>query len=111
MSDVVSAPGGENLEQLSDQLASVVAPPVPPMPGVNLVGYAEFFLPIFLLLGLATRFSALGLLIIVAMIQFYVLPEALRSPHTSWAAILLVLLSPGPGQISVDQVIRYLSRW
>lgn len=84
--------------------------PVPPLLGAYLVSYAEFFLPIFLLLGFATRFSALGLLIIVAMIQLFVLPEALWSLHIYWVAILLVLLSLGPGPISVDHVIRYLSR-
>ncbi len=91
-------------------LTKFSAVPVPPMLGAYLVSYAEFFLPIFLILGFATRFSALGLLIIAAMIQFYVLPEALWTLHIYWAAILLVLLSLGPGQISVDHVIRYLSR-
>ncbi|MEI7806747.1 MAG: DoxX family protein [Hyphomicrobiales bacterium] len=84
--------------------------PVPPMLGAYLVSYAEFILPIFLVLGFATRFSALGLLIIVAMIQLFVMPEALWTLHVYWASILLVLLSLGPGQISIDHVIRWISR-
>ena len=47
------------------------------------------------MLGFATRFAALGLLIMTALIQIYVMPEALWSVHVYWAAILLVLLSRG----------------
>lgn len=86
------------------------AVPVPPVLAAYLVSGAEFLLPILLVLGLATRFAALALLIMTAMIQLYVLPGALWSVHIYWASILLVLLSLGPGQISVDHVIRFLSR-
>ncbi len=86
------------------------AVPVPPMLAAYLVSGAEFLLPILLVLGLATRFAALALLIMTTMIQLYVLPGALWSVHIYWASILLVLLSLGPGQISVDHVIRFLSR-
>jgi putative oxidoreductase len=44
------------------------------------------------------------------LIQVYVMPEALWSVHIYWAAILLVLLSRGPGQISVDHIIRFIAR-
>lgn len=84
--------------------------PVPPVLAAYLVSYAEFILPILLVLGFATRFTALGLLIMTALIQVYVLPEALWSVHIYWAAILLVLLSRGPGQISVDHIIRFVAR-
>jgi putative oxidoreductase len=84
--------------------------PLPPLFGAYLVSYAEFILPIFLLLGFATRFSALGLLIITAMIQVYVMPEALWTVHIYWAAMLAVLISLGPGQISVDHIIRFIAR-
>jgi putative oxidoreductase len=75
-----------------------------------LVGYAEFILPICLVLGFGTRFIALGLLIMTAMIQIYVMPQALWSVHVYWAAILMVLLSLGAGQISVDHIIRFVTR-
>ena len=84
--------------------------PVPPLLAAYLVSYAEFILPVMLLLGLGTRFAALGLLIITAMIQIYVLPGALWSVHVYWAAILLVLVSLGAGQISVDHIIRLIAR-
>ena len=75
-----------------------------------LLSYAEFILPICLVLGFATRFAALGLLIMTALIQIYVMPEALWSVHVYWAAILLVLLTRGAGQISVDHIIRFIAR-
>jgi putative oxidoreductase len=73
----------------------------------HIVGYAEFFLPICLVLGFATRFAATGLFIITIVLQAYVAPEALWTAHAYWASILLVLMSVGPGEISVDQAIRY----
>ncbi|HEX3858988.1 MAG TPA: DoxX family protein [Pseudolabrys sp.] len=91
-------------------LTKYSAVPLPPLFGAYLVSYAEFILPIFLLLGFATRFSALGLLIITAMIQVYVMPEALWTVHIYWAAMLAVLISLGPGQISVDHIIRFIAR-
>ena len=62
---------------------------------------------IFLVLGFATRFSALTLLVITIMIQYYVLPGALWTTPIYWAAILLVLMTCGAGIISIDQIIRY----
>ena len=63
-----------------------------------------------LVLGFGTRFAALGLLIMTAVIDVYVMPQALWSMHIYWDAILLVLLSLGAGQISVDHVIRFVTR-
>jgi len=91
-------------------LTKYAALPVPPVLGAYLVSYAEFILPICLLLGFATRFAALGMLIMTALLQIYVMPDALWSTHVYWAAILLVLLSRGPGQISVDHIIRFTAR-
>ena len=91
-------------------LTHYAALPVSPVLGAYLLSYAEFILPICLLLGFGTRFVALGMLIMTALIQIYVLPDALWSAHVYWAAILLVLLSRGPGQISVDAIIRFIAR-
>lgn len=84
--------------------------PVPPVLAAYLVSYAEFLLPVMLVLGFATRFAALGLLVMTAMISFFVLPQALFTTHIFWAAILMVLISRGPGQISVDHIIRTVAR-
>ena len=84
--------------------------PVPPTLAAYLVSYAEFILPLMLLIGFGTRFAAIGLLIMTAMISIFVMPEALFTTHIYWAAILLVLISRGPGQISVDNIIRTIAR-
>jgi putative oxidoreductase len=68
--------------------------------------YAEFVLPILLVLGAATRISALLLLIMTVLLQVFFAPEALWTTHVYWAAILLVLMSVGPGQVSMDQIFR-----
>lgn len=84
--------------------------PVPPALAAYVVSYAEFVLPILLVLGFATRFAALSLLLMTALISIYVMPQALFSAHIYWAGMLLVLLSQGAGRISVDAIIRYVAR-
>lgn len=84
--------------------------PVPPTLAAYALSYAEFILPAMLVLGFGARFAALCLLIITALIQVYVLPDALWTVHVYWAAILTVLLSRGPGQVSVDHIIRLFTQ-
>ena len=84
--------------------------PVPPVLAAYLVSYAEFILPLMLVIGFGSRFAALGLLIMTAMISIFVMPQALFTTHIYWAALLLVLISRGPGQISVDNIIRTIAR-
>jgi putative oxidoreductase len=61
----------------------------------------EHVLPVLLLLGLATRLSALGLLGMTAVIQVFVYPDAYAT-HGTWAAVLLYLMAHGPGRWSLD---------
>jgi putative oxidoreductase len=82
--------------------------PLPPTVAAYVFSYAEFVLPICLVLGFATRLSALALLVITVLLQVYVTPDALWSVHVYWIAILLVLMSLGPGAISVDRLIRHV---
>ncbi len=82
--------------------------PIAPTVAAYLFTYAEFVLPICLVLGFATRFAALGLLIMTVLLQFYVLPAMWWPAHVYWASILLVLMSVGPGAISIDAIIRYV---
>ena len=80
-------------------------------PAAYLLSYAEFVLPICLVLGFGTRFAAFALMIMTAMIQIYVMPYgACGALHVYWAAILLVLLSRGAGKISIDAIIRTVAR-
>ena len=62
---------------------------------------AEHVFPLLLLLGLATRFSALALLGMTAVIQIFVYPDAWPT-HGTWAAVLLMLVAQGAGRWSLD---------
>lgn len=62
---------------------------------------AEHVFPLLLLLGLATRVSALALLVMTAVIQLLVYPGAWPT-HGTWAALLLMLVAQGAGRWSVD---------
>ena len=75
-----------------------------------LAAVAEHLLPLLLLVGLATRFSALGLLGMTAVIQLFVYPDAYPT-HGVWAALLLYLIALGPGALSIDHALarRYAS--
>lgn len=70
--------------------------------------YAEHFFPILLILGLASRLSALALLGMTAVIQIFVYP-GLWDIHLFWAGALLLIIAKGPGMISVDWAINRLT--
>jgi putative oxidoreductase len=72
--------------------------------------YAEFVLPIMLVLGLGTRFVALALIAVTVLMQMYIAPQALWTAHIYWASILVVLVSLGAGKISIDQIVRMVAR-
>lgn len=84
--------------------------PVPPAIAAYLVSYAEFILPVMLVIGLGTRFAALGLLVITGMILAFVAPDPLATAQIYWAALLLVLVTQGPGAVSFDHLIRRFGR-
>ena len=90
--------------------AQYAALPLPPTVAAYLFSYAEFALPVCLVLGFATRLSALALLVMTVLIQVYVMPEALWTTHIYLFAILMVLMSVGPGAISLDALIRTICR-
>ncbi len=77
----------------------------------QMAALGENLLPPLLFLGLMTRVGALGLLVMTAVIQFYVFPEELLNPngnwaeHLQWAAPLMVVLQRGPGAISLDGIL------
>ncbi|MBL8593694.1 MAG: DoxX family protein [Devosia sp.] len=66
-------------------------------------GAAEIVLPILLVFGLATRMSALGLLIMTIVVQLTV-PDG-WPVHVTWAAMALGLMAWGPGRLSADHVL------
>lgn len=67
-------------------------------------GVLEIVLPLLLVLGLGTRFSALALLVMTGVIQL-VAPEGWETYHLPWAAMALGLIALGPGRISLDHLI------
>ena len=69
-----------------------------------LAATAEHVFPILLLLGLATRFSALALLGMTLVIQLFVYPDAFPT-HGLWAAAMLYLMARGPGVVSLDHLV------
>ena len=70
-----------------------------------LATYAEHLLPIMLILGLATRLSALGLFVMTLTIQIFVYPDAFLSTHFGWFALALGIMAYGPGKLSLDHII------
>jgi len=69
-----------------------------------LSGCAEVTFPVLLVLGLATRFAALGLLFMTLIVELTV-PEG-WPVHVTWAAMALAIIAWGPGRVSLDYVIR-----
>jgi putative oxidoreductase len=67
-------------------------------------GSAEILLPILLVLGLATRFAALGLLVMTLVVQLTV-PGGWPL-HLTWAAMALAVMAWGPGRFSLDRLIK-----
>ena len=81
------------------------AVPLPPHLAAILATVAEHLFPALLLVGLATRGSALALLGMTLVIQFYVFPDAWWPVHSLWAAMALVLIVRGGGNFSIDHLI------
>ena len=79
-------------------------PLIPPEVAAPLAAIAEHVFPFLILIGLATRFSALALLAMTVVIQLLVYPGA-YPVHGTWAAILLFLMAWGPGALSLDRLI------
>jgi putative oxidoreductase len=80
-------------------------PLIDPVIAAHLAAFAEHFLPILLVLGLATRFAALALLGMTLVIEIFVYPGAWPT-HGTWAACFLILIARGAGTWSLDHVIK-----
>jgi putative oxidoreductase len=70
---------------------------------------AEIVLPVLLVVGLATRFSALALLVMTGVIQL-VVPEGWANFHLPWAGLALAIIALGPGRLSLDHLLERLPR-
>lgn len=77
---------------LSPQLAATLATSV------------ELICPVLLVLGLGSRLATLPMLAMTFVIEAFVYPEDWLQ-HLTWAAMLLFILSRGPGVLSIDHFI------
>jgi putative oxidoreductase len=82
-------------------------PLIDPTIAAHLAAVSEHLFPVLLVLGLGSRFAALALLGMTAVIEIFVYPAAWPT-HGTWAACLLVIIARGPGIISLDHLI---ARW
>jgi len=80
-------------------------PVISPRLAAYLATYAEHLFPLLLIVGLGSRLSAGALLVMTAVIQFFVYPGA-WSTHLLWASALAFIIFRGPGQLSVDHWLR-----
>ena len=80
-------------------------PVIPPEIAAYMAVSIELTAPVLLVLGLATRPTALVLLGMTTVIEVFVYPQAWPT-HIQWAAMLLVLLCRGAGTASLDHWVR-----
>jgi putative oxidoreductase len=83
-------------------------PFVDPEIAARLAAATEVTVPIFLFVGLASRIATLPLLAMILVIQTLVYPNA-WSDHLMWSSALLLVLTRGPGVLSLDYLIARVS--
>lgn len=79
--------------------------PAPDMVAL-IVSIAEVTLPVLLVLGFATRFVALALLVMTGVIQL-VFPDGWANFHLYWASLAVGIMAVGPGPLSLDYLIAH----
>lgn len=107
--DIVAGEFQFGLPRLSDSVVALFRdeyrlPWLPPELAATAAAFAEHVFPALILIGLATRFSALALLGMTLTIQLLVYPDAYPT-HGVWAAVLLFIVARGPGIFSIDHLI------
>ena len=86
-------------------VAEYALPVIPPDWAARLATGAEHLFPVLLVAGLCTRWSALALLGMTAVIEIFVYPLAWPT-HLTWAALLLPLIVHGGGRWSLDRLLQ-----
>ncbi len=79
-------------------------PLIPPEIAATLAAVQEHLFSVLLMVGLASRLSALGLLAMTAVIEIFVYPENWPE-HLLWTGSLLYIIARGPGAFSIDEFI------
>lgn len=92
-------------------------PVLPPVLAACVGTFGEVVFPVFIVLGLAGRFSAAGLFVVnvMAVVSYQDLfgfecPAGINS-HFYWGSILLALAVFGPGRLSLDAWILQRLGW
>jgi putative oxidoreductase len=80
-------------------------PILSPEVAATLAAISEHLFSALLVVGLAARLSALGLLLMTAIIEVFVYPENWPD-HLLWSGCLLYVIARGPGGFSFDALIR-----
>jgi putative oxidoreductase len=79
-------------------------PLIDPTIAAYMTVFGEHVLPILLVIGLAARFAAAGLLFMTAVIEIFVYPGAWPI-HGVWATCFLLVMARGPGFFSIDHLV------
>ena len=79
-------------------------PLVDPWIAAHVAAFSEHFFPFLLVIGFASRLSALALLGMTLVIEIFVYPDAWPT-HGTWATCFLVIIAGGPGRIALDHLI------
>ncbi len=79
-------------------------PLIDPALAANIAAFSEHFFPVLLVIGLASRFAALALLTMTAVIEIFVYPDAWPI-HGVWATCFLIVIARGPGIFSLDHLL------
>lgn len=85
--------------------------PLPADLAAPLANAAEHVLPALLVVGLFTRFSALGLIGMTLVIQIFVYPDAWWTEHSLWIGLALILVVRGGGMLSLDSLMVRKTRF
>jgi putative oxidoreductase len=79
-------------------------PLLPPDVAAYLSTIGEHVFSVLLVVGLASRLSAIGLLFMTAVIELFIFPDGWPE-HILWTGLLLSIIARGPGAISLDHLI------
>jgi len=80
-------------------------PLLPPEIAAVAATISEHLFSALLVIGLASRLSAGALLGMTTVIEIFVYPDSWPD-HLMWASAMIYIILRGPGQVSVDHVIR-----
>jgi putative oxidoreductase len=85
-------------------------PLIDPSIAAHAAAFSEHFFPVLLVIGFASRFAALALFGMTAVIEMFVYPDAWPT-HGVWATCFLVVIARGPGVLSLDHLLaRHFGR-